>query len=119
LEAIEENLAIYDSLIERLALLAESARQDAVVLGALKGQLAAVRERRELMQALGVLPCDLGLVAQDIDLKAIAAKSLEIFQTHGLPRAVLDEFVEAMAAGMSWLPWQSAPAAMNGAAAGH
>lgn len=55
-DAIIDVVASIDAVIEDLALVAESAKHDAVRLGAVKARLAAIRQRAEVLCAVGVLP---------------------------------------------------------------
>src|SRR4051794_29732063 len=52
LEAIEQ----HDFVIERLSLLASTAKHEAVALGALKAQLGAMRHKHDLLISVGLLP---------------------------------------------------------------
>jgi len=54
--AIKDQILFVDSVIEDCQLLAESTKNDAVGLGALRTKMDAFRTRVELMRALGVLP---------------------------------------------------------------
>jgi hypothetical protein len=55
-EVVDEAVAQLESVIEELARLAESTKNDAVRLGAVKARAAALIQRLELLQALGRVP---------------------------------------------------------------
>ena len=76
--AVLEALEQVDAIVERFARLAAEATHDAVVVGALKGQLAAIRERLGLMQAVGLLPLDLGLLRREIHAREFAEETMRV-----------------------------------------
>lgn len=84
-EVVGEVLAQWDSLIERLALLAEEADQDSVRVAALRAQADALRTRLILCQAVGLLPRDLGLFRHEADVRAVARAILSVFDEHHVP----------------------------------
>ena len=88
-EAVLEALAQVDAIAERFARLAAEATHDAVVVGALKGQLGAIRERLALMQAVGLLPLDLGLLRRDIHAREFAEETMRVLREHNVDQSVL------------------------------
>jgi hypothetical protein len=71
LTAVKETIASCDAIIEDLALVAESATHDAVRLGAIKARQYAVEQRFRLKQAVGLIPRNLGLFVQEIDIQHV------------------------------------------------
>ncbi len=87
--AVLEALEQVDAIVERFARLAAEATHDAVVVGALKGQLAAIRERLGLMQAVGLLPLDLGLLRREIHAREFAEETMRVLREHNVDQSVL------------------------------
>jgi hypothetical protein len=98
LELVREAIAQYDGLLEDLALLAESASQDAVRLGALKSKVSVIGERLVFLQAVGLLPRDLGLLQQERDIRMIAHLLVDLFERYGLPPEAEEELLRALGA---------------------
>ena len=85
LDALADILAQLDAAIEDLALLAETTRNDAVRLGAVRARLAAMADRFEVMQACGLLPRDLGLFRLEIDVREMTRVIVDAFDAHAIP----------------------------------
>jgi hypothetical protein len=68
LETVEQ----IEFVIEEFADLAVTARHEGVRLGAARAKLHALSERWSLLSALGLLPNDLGEVADRIDMRLLA-----------------------------------------------
>ena len=98
IEAVQEALARYDAVLERLALLGECAAQESVKLGAMKAQLTALDGRTALMQAVGLLPRDLGLLRLEVDVREVARTVVRVLDEHGVPPDVQDALQEAISA---------------------
>jgi hypothetical protein len=98
-EAVNEAIAQHDALVEDLARLAETSTQDAVRLGVLKAKREAMRERLILMQAVGLLPRDLGLLKHEVDVRRIIQVFMAALDRHDLPEVVEDDLLEALRAG--------------------
>jgi hypothetical protein len=96
IETIEDALDHYDSVIEDMAILAESTSHDGTKLGALKGRLEAVRGKLDLMEAVGILPRDLGRLRFEIDVRRFAASVLDVFAQHDVPHGVQKAVIEAI-----------------------
>jgi hypothetical protein len=73
------------AISEQLAEIADSTANDAVRVGAIGRRLTVLRETRELMQATGVLPNDLGQLAVAIDLKAAADRMVAALESPRRP----------------------------------
>jgi hypothetical protein len=96
--ALEEALAGLDAVIEDCALLAERTANDAVRLGAIKARMAAMGERFSLLRACGLLPHDLGLWRQEIDLASLMRTMDEVFERHDVSTEALADLGEALRA---------------------
>ena len=85
LEALADLLAQLDAGIEDLALLAETARNESVKLGALKARMGATSEKFELLRACGLLPRDLRVFRFEVEVQQVAAMVLATFDSEGVP----------------------------------
>ncbi|MBA2637440.1 MAG: hypothetical protein H0U79_04330 [Solirubrobacterales bacterium] len=101
-EVVQEALEQLESLVERLALVAETSRHDAVRLGALKARLAPSAQRLSLLQAVGILPRSLGLLRDDIDLRRMGEAISAIFDRHGVPFKAEENFLAALESERVW-----------------
>lgn len=93
---VEELLAGHDAALEDLARLANDAKHDGARLGAIRARLDVMREKYELLAAVGVLPRDLGQVAVQIDSQRIADATVAVLERHAVPEHVFDEILEAL-----------------------
>lgn len=100
---MQEALEQLEALVEQLALVAETSRHDAVRLGALKAQLAASAQRLTLLQAVGVLPRNLGLIRNDVDNRRMAEQIADVFERHCVSDEAAREVIEALESERSWL----------------
>jgi hypothetical protein len=87
---------LLEAAIEELALLAETTNNDAVRLGAIRTKLDAICRRIELMQALGLLPRDLGLFEDRRDGRLMASALLGVLERHDIAPEVEDEMLDAL-----------------------
>jgi hypothetical protein len=115
LEVLQEQLEQLDALVERLALVAEESGHDAVRLGALKSQLIALQQRRELLQATGLLPRILGLIGQEIDMRRMTDDAVRVLKQHDVSQELADDLVAAFRSHSVW--HGRIAASINGSAA--
>lgn len=85
LELFEELLDSYDAGIEDLAVVLEEASQDAVKVGAIKARVALIEDKAKLLQAVGLLPWNLGRLKEERDLRVVAETAWEVMERHGVP----------------------------------
>jgi hypothetical protein len=97
IDAVLDAIATHDAVIEELALLSESANQEAVKLGAIKARLAALHAKALLMQAVGLLPADLGLLRREIETRWVAETIIGTCKKHNASIEFLRDLHEAMA----------------------
>ena len=86
--AVLEALEQVDAIVERFARLAAEATHDAVVVGALKGSWQR-SARLGLMQAVGLLPLDLGLLRREIHAREFAEETMRAPGKHNVDQSVL------------------------------
>jgi len=84
LELFEELLESYNSGIEDLALVLEEASQDAVKVGAIKARVALIEDKAKLLQAVGLLPWNLGRLKEERDLRVLADTVWDVMDRHGV-----------------------------------
>jgi hypothetical protein len=82
IEVVERALDEYDDIIDELRAVARQTRQDNARVGALKARLQATESRLSLLQAVGVLPRDLGQLRVEHDVRFIAQAILDVFDRH-------------------------------------
>ena len=78
------------------ALAAEQSPHTAVKVGALKGQMSALREKVALMQAVRLLPRDLGVLRDAEDVREIGRIATAVFDEHDVGEDVTDDFIVAL-----------------------
>jgi hypothetical protein len=96
LASLDEAIASVDSVIEDLALLAESTNNDAVKLGAIRARLGALIERFALMRACGLVPRDLG--HGELDVRKVVSAIGEIVRERRIDPEVITEMQKAIRA---------------------
>ena len=100
-EAVTDLVEQLESIIEKFALIAEQTGHDAVRVGALRSQLAAMEQRFLVMHALGLVP-SLDLVRQDVDLRRVGEMAGSVLRRHGVADEVFADLQHALRAGLVW-----------------
>jgi hypothetical protein len=95
-EVVDQMLERYEAFQERLIDIADTATNDSARVGAIKAAMDAMKAQAELMQAIGVLPRDLGRMAVEIDVVQTAMAAIEVLARNGVPVEVQRELVEAV-----------------------
>jgi chorismate mutase len=95
-EIVRDTLEAYDAAIEDLALLADETAHDGTKLGAIRARLDAVKSRWELMQAIGVLPADLGQLWPEFDAARVARQIVDVLDNHQVSPEVQQEITKAV-----------------------
>jgi hypothetical protein len=98
-EVVEEMIRAHDAAIDELVHLADRTANDSVRLGALKTRLQAIQSKLALMQALGVLPHDLGGVRVHVEAVEVGRTIVEVLDRHGMPEVVMDEILSVVEGG--------------------
>lgn len=93
---VDELLRGYQAVIEDLSVEAATSKMDAVRVGAHNSKLRAYREMAELLQAIGVLPNDLGTMHLHIDGQITAERVIAVLERHHVPEAVFEELLETL-----------------------
>jgi hypothetical protein len=84
LALFQELFDAYDAGIEDLALVLEEASQDSAKVGAIKARLDLVSNKAELLQAVGLLPSNLGRLNEERELRALADTVWDVMDRHGV-----------------------------------
>lgn len=95
-EILDEILEAHQAAIEELALLGTTAKQESVRVGAIKAKLDALKTVVEILQATGNLPHDLGQLRLSIDVQAVTARFLAVFDQHDVSDEVADALLAAL-----------------------
>jgi len=98
-EIAREAIAQLDAIVEDLARIADAARHDAVRLGALKAKRDAITQRLILLQTIGLLPCDLGMLRHEIDVRQVTKAFIAVLDRHNLADEVEDDLLSALRDG--------------------
>ena len=101
---IQETLGQFEAGIEELAMLAANATQPSVKVAAIKTRMEAVRGRLELLQAVGVVPQNLGTIRVETDAREIARLIVNVLEAYddgegnwrGGPEDVMDAILSVV-----------------------
>lgn len=83
-EIVQATLDNYEAAIEELAIVAARTTNPGAKVGAVKVRLEALRGRIELLQAVGVVPHDLGQLRVIDDAQDVARRIAEVFNAYGI-----------------------------------
>jgi hypothetical protein len=101
IDAITELVEQLDSIVEKFAIVAEETKHDAVKVGALRSQLAAMEQRFTVAHALGLVPT-LDLVRRDTDLRQVMPVAADVLTQHEVSDEAVDDLLVALDAGLAW-----------------
>jgi hypothetical protein len=87
--------------IEELTLLAERADHDAVRLGCLKAKLEVIERRLALLQAVGLLPRDLGALRLELEIRHVLPVFVDVLDRFHVPPEALEELQARLGRGHS------------------
>ena len=96
IDTIEERLFQLQGAAEELALVAQTADNDSARIGAIKARLDALAQHTELLQAVGVLPNELGRLRVEVDVRVIAQRVLAVVAEMNLPAEQHARLLEAL-----------------------
>jgi len=112
LELFEELLDAYDAGVEDLAVVLEEASQDAVKVGAIKARVALIEDKAKLLQAVGLLPWNLGRLKEERDLRVVAETAWDVMERHGVPEEARKDLAATLR-GNSSVPTSETQATLN------
>jgi hypothetical protein len=93
---VDELLEGYQADLADLTQVYEDADQSAAKVGAVKAR-REVRERiTELLQAVGVLPHDLGTLRLELDAEVVIAQFMAVMERYNVPEEAFDEVLESL-----------------------
>ena len=81
-QELEGEIEAVDASIDELAQLAETTTHDAVRLGAIKAKLNAQAFRIELKRAAGILPHNLGAIANENQTRQMTAEMVKVLERY-------------------------------------
>ena len=96
LDIADEMLDGYQADIEELVLIGLATDHDSVRVSAINTRMQARQRITELLQALGVLPNDLGELRIEIDARLVAERVVAVLKSHDVPQKVQDELIAAL-----------------------
>lgn len=96
IDVADELIEGYKADIEELVIIGATTNQDQVRVGAINSRMAARQRIAELLQALGVLPKDLGQLHIAIDVRQVAVKVVAVLKEHEVGEEVQDALLAAL-----------------------
>jgi hypothetical protein len=96
IEIVDDMLERYEAAQEELALVSATTKHDATRVGAIRTRLAALEAQANLLTLVGVLPRDLGVLRQDIDLHAMGDELVSVLNKFEVPIEVRRALLEAL-----------------------
>jgi hypothetical protein len=108
-DIVDEMLEGYQGVIEELALISATTTNDSARVGAVNAKMSAYTKITELLQAIGVMPNDLGSLKIEIDARFVAEQVMKVFTAYDLPPEVEDAMLKALRGEAFELP----PGAQN------
>ena len=93
---VEAALLRCEVLIEDLAVIADTAENQAVAVNAIRAQIRSTDHRLALLRDAGVLPMPLSCLAQHFDAERAASHATEVLDRHRAPADVKRALVAAL-----------------------
>ena len=75
----------YEAAISELEEISETAKNESARVGAVKARVEVIRTECDLLQDVGILPRNLGLLRNERDLRSIVAEIVMLFDKYSLP----------------------------------
>lgn len=118
LTIVDEMIEGYQADISELVTIGGTTKNDSVKVGAVNSRSMIRGRIIELLQAIGVLPKDLGRLQVEIDARFVARQIMVVLNKHEIPAEVRLELLQALRAGpngegpdeLNELPLLEAPA---------
>ena len=92
-EWVVERVAMFDSVIGSLAVIAEQADNSSARVGALRTQMAAMHEQALLLVATGLMPRNLRAFIDHEKVVAMIGRMAEVAERHDFSVEVIDDFL--------------------------
>lgn len=96
LDIVDELLEQYQGAAEELALVAVNADNTSARVGAIRARMEAMKNIAELLQAVGVLPKDLGTLRVEMDVRYVAETILRVFDEEDVPERVQQRILQVL-----------------------
>ena len=94
LDVVQTMYRRYEAAISELEEISETAKNESARVGAVKARVEVIRTECDLLQNVGILPPDLGLVRNERDLRSIVAEIVMLFDKYSLPVEAQKELLE-------------------------
>jgi hypothetical protein len=105
-EWVVERLAMFDSIIGSLAVIAEQADNSSARVGALRTQMAAMHEQALLLAATGLLPRDLRAFIDYEKVEAMIGRMAQVVERHDFSVEVIDDLLAVVEEQRNAPPWR-------------
>lgn len=96
IQIIDELIEGYQADIEELVIIAATTASDSARVGAVNARMSARQKIAELLQAVGVLPHDLGSMRVEIDARVTAQRMITVLNQFNVSDEVRDALVAAL-----------------------
>lgn len=96
LAVVDEFLEQYAGAAEELALIAATAKTPTARVAAIRARMDAITRRIDTLQAIGVLPNDLGAMRLDIDVRHVADVIVKVLQEEQIPMDTTSRILAAL-----------------------
>jgi hypothetical protein len=94
LDVVQTMYRRYEAAISELEEISETAKNESARVGAVKARVEVIRTECDLLQNVGILPPNLGLVRNERDLRSIVAEIVMLFDKYGVPLEAQKELLE-------------------------
>lgn len=99
LEIVDELLEQYGGASEELAMISASSNNGPTRVGAIKARMEVLKQTTELLQAIGVLPKDLGKLRVELDIRFVAETIMRVMDEENVPVEIQEKLVAALERG--------------------
>ena len=96
IEWVESTYLLYEEAIDQLQEIAEISNNASARVGAIKAAVAVQAEETALLQAVGVLPRNLGRLAVELDVRHVATTVTQVFEEFAVPREATDAILRIL-----------------------
>lgn len=96
IKIVDEMVEGYQADLNELAMISNATANEAVRVGAVNARMAARDRIVGLLQAVGVLPHDLGRLRLEVDVRYIAERVVTVLEKYNLPESAHDELLELL-----------------------
>ena len=85
----------FETAFAELEAISQTSTNESACVGAVKARVEIVKSECDLLQAVGVLPRNLGAVRADRDMRLIVSEILKLFDKYDVPVEAQKELLES------------------------